>query len=165
MHLKVFLKSFFICTFSHAGHSHFEGAWKNGISWIGNFHPVFLHFPIALILMTVVAEILNQKKPSLLFQHAARFMLVSAAIFAIPTALSGLAFSYNASYQGLLAVFFWWHRFLGIGTACLSISAALLKELARKKKVSVLFYGITLVMLVLFLVVGSYLGGKMTFGM
>ncbi|MCE5293196.1 MAG: hypothetical protein LLF94_01105, partial [Chlamydiales bacterium] len=84
------------------------------LSWLGNFHLILLHFPIALVCMVVIAELLFfwQKNP--LYDNAGRFMLLAAAVMAIPTVLTGFAYGYNAQYEGVMASYFWWHRFFGI---------------------------------------------------
>lgn len=138
---------------------------KNWITWIGNFHPVILHFPIALIIMTGIAELLAIKSHSPIFHNAARFMIFFAAITVIPTALLGLAYGYKATYEGTLSFIFWWHRFSGLATAVMAIITVFLKELHLRKKLGGRYYGISLGILVVLVTVTGYLGGDMTFGL
>ena len=141
------------------------GGYEKWIKWIGNFHPIVLHFPIALIVMTVIAEILSLKSRSPIFKQAARFMIIAAAITALPTALFGLAYGYGASYEGTLIFVFWWHRFLGISTAVLAIITVVFKELHIRDKMGGRAYAISLAFLFIFVTVTGYLGGEMTFGL
>jgi len=50
------------------------------LRFIGSYHFIFLHFPIALITVTLLAEWLFIYDPKPLFSNAARFMLASAAL-------------------------------------------------------------------------------------
>jgi len=138
---------------------------KNWINWVGNFHPVILHFPIALIIMTGIAELLAIRSPSPIFHNAARFMIFFAAITVIPTALLGLAYGYKATYEGTLSIIFWWHRFSGLTTAAMAIITVFLKELSLRKKLRGCYYGFSLGILVVLVTIAGYLGGDMTFGL
>jgi len=138
------------------------GKW---IKWIGNYHVIILHFPIALIMMTAVAELFSIKSKSPIFTQAARFMIIAAAITALPAALLGLAYGYGVNYDQTLTQLFWWHRFFGLSTALLAIITACLKELHVRKKIGVLAYAISLALLVVLVTITGYLGGEMTFGL
>lgn len=144
-----------------------DGRWdyEKWIKWIGNFHPIALHFPIALIIMTVIAELLGMKSRSPIFIQAARFMIIAAAITALPTALLGLAYGYEVSYDETLSLIFWWHRFLGLSTAILAFVTVCFKELQLRKKIGVTAYAISLSLLAILVTATGYLGGEMTFGL
>jgi uncharacterized membrane protein len=135
------------------------------IRWLGNFHPIFLHFPIALIIMTVIAELLFFWSGNTLFDQAARFMIIAAAISAIPTALFGFAFGYDANYEGILANIYWWHRFFGVFTTLLTIVTAILRELhSRKQWDTMKAYYLCLAIIFISVNLTGFLGGEMTFG-
>ncbi|NGX58772.1 MAG: hypothetical protein K940chlam3_01680 [Chlamydiae bacterium] len=151
----------------HAAHGEKqEIVYKKFIRWIGNFHPISIHFPIALIVMTGLAELLYLKFPYPIYSNASRFMIIAAAVTAIPTALLGLAYGYEANYSGVLSELFWWHRFCGISTAFLAALTAILKELLLRKKINdVIYYYTALVITIAFVTTTGYLGGEMTFGL
>lgn len=130
------------------------------MQWVGGFHFIVLHFPIALIAMTAISELLFAWYQKPIFDYASRFMLIAAAIFAVPTALLGLIYSYTASYSGLLADFIWWHMWAGISTAVFSIFVAFLRERLGRSKL----YYTSLFLLFLLVNITGYLGGGMTFG-
>lgn len=139
---------------------HFGGRPLTWTQWVGSFHFIFLHFPLALIAMTAISEFLFNWFQRPIFDYAARFMLIAAAVFSLPTALLGLTYSYTASYSGILADFVWWHMWFGISTAVFSIIVAfLLERLGRSK-----FYFTSLFLLFLLVNITGYLGGGMTFG-
>ncbi len=142
--------------------SHAAG-WLAGI---GRFHFLFLHFPIALIVMTVVAEWLWIWFGGYLFSHAARFMILSAAIFALPTALLGFAMSYSQNYEGISLDLFVWHRYFGFLTAGLAILAAILRErYVRELSPSLSSYYVCLFLLFLSVSLTGTFGGGLTFGL
>ncbi len=167
--------------FSHEGHHHktlgaisesihptedaptikqFGGKPESFTQWFGGFHFIILHFPIALINMTAIAEFLYFWTRKSIFDLSATFMLITAAILIVPTAIFGYIYSTTGVYQGLLADFLWWHMWFGISTAVLTILTAYLKI---KKGPIPLYY--ILLFIIFFLVnITSMLGGGMTFG-
>jgi len=141
----------------HEGHKHFSLADLS--HFLGILHPILLHFPIALIVMAVVSEILWRYTRNPLFDDAARFMIIAAALFAIPTVLTGLAFSYGAEYEGANVSFFEWHRLLGFFTMSLAIVTAFI----RQYKPTV--YICSLILLLVSVTLTGYFGGSLTFGL
>ncbi len=133
------------------------------VDFFGDLHPIILHFPIALILMTAVAELMGLMSRSPIYRQAARFMIIFAAITAIPTALFGIAFGYQMTYKYPQTLFFWWHRFSGLTTAVWAIVTVVLEELSVRNKIKKRYYIWSLVLLVIFVTVTGYLGGEMTF--
>lgn len=159
LYLVCFL--FFTTLFGHEKHlEHLEGRPQSWVEWIGSFHLIFLHFPIALIAMTGIAELLFVWRQRPIYDSASRFMIIAAAALAIPTALLGLTYSYTATYNGLLADFIRWHMWLGIATGIVAIFVAFFR---LKWGIGRLYY---LCLFFLFILVNAtgYLGGGMTFG-
>jgi uncharacterized membrane protein len=137
----------------------------NVINWIGRFHLLFVHFPIALIVMTVLAEWLLVWQRKVIFDHAARFMIVSAAVFAPMTALLGLALSYQVPYEGLSLDLFEWHRYFGLMTTGLVLIAAFLRErYSRQYTNSLTAYYFVLAALFICLNLTGTFGGFLAFG-
>lgn len=137
-----------------------DGRPTSWTQWIGSFHLILLHFPIALINMLAISELLwaCYKKP--IFESSSRFLMISSAIVAPPTALLGFIYSYSASYEGLMEIFLWWHMWLGILTAALTVALAFIKE---KVGISRLYYAGLFILFILVNVTGFF-GGGMTFG-
>lgn len=135
------------------------------IKWVGNFHLILLHFPIALITMAAVSELLFFWYGNPLFDQASRFMVLAAAVTVIPTVLTGLAYGYNVPYEGVMASYFWWHRFFGIFTALLAILTAVLREFSpQKSSCPRAPYYLCLFLLFISVNVTAFLGGSLTFG-
>jgi uncharacterized membrane protein len=188
---KVFLLSFFLffaalsSAQGHEGHQHKEHdgqieqqvlsneemdvrqhLFSAVIHWLGHLHPIFLHFPIALLVMTGVSEVLFLWYGSSLFEHASRFMIITAAITVVPTVLSGFAFAYGASYAGERASFLWWHQSLGVLTALLTIAAAILREIRSRRQWNTMkTYYICLMAAFISVNLTGFFGGGMTFGL
>lgn len=178
-----FITLFLFCSavlFAHEGHQPSEalmsaqetnipssqgGGLIGWILWLGHLHLVFLHFPIALIIMTVVAEILFFWHGSFLFDHAARFMITSAAILAPITALFGFALGFGEFYEGAMNDIYAWHRYFGVVTAILALWAATLREhYARGKSESLKSYYICLFFAFLVVNLTGLFGGVLAFG-
>ncbi len=132
---------------------------QNWMQWIGTFHFVFLHFPIALISMAFVSELFYIWLLNPIFNYTTKFMLIAGAILSIPTALLGLTYSYTVNYNGPLVDFLWWHMWGGLTTAALSILTAILIMNRRSK-----IYYTCLFLLVIVVNLTAFLGGEMTFG-
>lgn len=120
--------------------------------WIGQWHLLFLHFPIALIIMVGVAEVLFKITKNPLFGNAALFMLVAVVIMTVPTVFTGLAFA-----EGTKSLLLPWHRFFGLTTFVLSCITLYLHKQSR------VFYGVCLALLIVSVTVTGYLGGMMSF--
>jgi uncharacterized membrane protein len=150
--------------YAHPGHETVGHGWERVIRFIGNFHLIFLHFPIVFIVTTGIAEWLYFMKKDLRFDHAARFMILMAAISAIPTVICGLAlgysFSYNTTYPGTLANTFWLHQLFGILTAFLAIACSYFREYSHSLKI----YYVFLIISIISVTITGYLGGMLTFG-
>lgn len=151
----ILLVAFPFLVMGHDGHDHHAADY---LKWIGNFHPVILHFPIALIITTGFAELLLLWKELPVFDHAARFMLMTGALTAIPTALLGLALGYTEDFQGPLEPFFWWHRLFGLVTVLLALATAYSRESHSTS------YTFLLIVTILSLIITGYFGGSLSFG-
>ncbi len=138
----------------------FGGKPEGWLQWLGGFHFIFLHFPIALITMTALSELLFIWTHKPLYNDAARFMIITAAVFAVPTAIFGLMYRNSGIYEGILAQYVQWHMWLGIATALSAVAVALVRETFGKTK----YYYITLFLLLLCVNLTSFIGGLMTFG-
>lgn len=136
---------------AHAG-EHSSGL----VHWLGMFHFLFLHFPIASVLLAAAAELLYLWKKEERFAFTARFLLWAAALAAIPTAMAGLLLAEGREipFGGTL----WLHRLFGLGTLVLSLSAAFLSSRPNRK-----LYLSVLALLVLFVFITGDLGGDMSF--
>jgi uncharacterized membrane protein len=130
------------------------------LQWLGTFHLVFLHFPIALIIMTVLSELLFLWNPHPLYDAASQFMLTAGAALSIPTALLGVIYSYSSTYTGIYADLIFWHMWLGIALVFLAVALTYVRLNYGPSP----FYYIALLVLFLLVNATAFLGGEMTFG-
>jgi hypothetical protein len=95
--------------------------WKQVLRYIGRFHPVSTHFPVALMFVAVFAEGIAWFTRRDSWLQTVRFLVVLAALGALSAAVLGWINAYFASYTGHLAPILKWHRWLGTGTALWSL--------------------------------------------
>jgi len=93
------------------------------LPWLGRFHIIIIHFPIALISIGALFEIIGWlgRKPG--FEIVVRTTIGLGALSAVVSVLLGLANAIEADYNGTLAWVFLWHRALGIATAVAGLLA------------------------------------------
>lgn len=135
------------------------------IRFTGKFHPVVVHFPIALTIIALLAEVLFLFRKEDLFRSAGRFCIVTSAFIALIAATLGWAAASSATYPSLeLTLSF--HRWLGTGAALLVVGCAILSEAAARKENRRLYwwyFGTLTVGSVLIGVVG-HLGATLIYG-
>jgi uncharacterized membrane protein len=100
--------------------------WKKALEWIGRFHPVSTHFPVALMLVAVFAESLAWWTQRESWLQTVRFLVVLAALGAVATGVLGWINAYFSSYSKEPGALLWWHRWLGSGTAVWAVVCAVL---------------------------------------
>lgn len=137
--------------------------WK---AFTGFLHPFLVHFPVALIIVALVAELLCITRREGRYADAARFMITAAAWISIPAALAGFAradtITLTASEQSLFAV----HRVAGIATPVLAFLCAGLSEGVRRSGQiwELMLYRVVLVLAVVSAIVAGYYGGELVYG-
>lgn len=136
------------------------------VRWIGRFHPVVVHFPIALLLVALMADLGAWFFRSEPLQYASRFCLVMGACGAVVAASLGWCAWLYAIDPGDLAWAMSTHRWLGTTTAGVSVVAALLASSAgpwaspKTRTIQRLF----LLACALLVGITGHLGGLLVFG-
>lgn len=128
---------------------------------LGQLHFAFLHFPIALVTMTLLSEILYTWTRNILYEYASFFMLMAAACLVLPTLIFGqiLGNNLSESYVGISTVLYPWHQIFGYATTFLVIITALLRLKERD-----FLYLSFLVLSFLSMSISGFLGGALSFG-
>jgi uncharacterized membrane protein/mono/diheme cytochrome c family protein len=99
------------------------------VALLGRLHFPLLHFPIALLCAVVVVELFGgtrldaQKK-----KDVASLLLLVAAVSAVVTAVSGLAYAQGAEFSASEADTFALHRGLGLAVAGISVALAAIRR-------------------------------------
>ena len=133
---------------------------------IGEFHPLIVHFPIALILAAGLAEFLFLVTKYQLFGNAARFCIIIGALGALAAMTSGHFAEESRTFVGDYKEIVETHGDLGGITAIGAVIAALLSELARAKKSAWLMWAYRGALLICVGLVSAtgYFGGMLVFG-
>jgi uncharacterized membrane protein len=132
----------------------------------GRLHPALVHFPVALVLVALVAEILCITRRDGRYADVARFLIVAAAWMSIPSAITGFiradATELDAAQQQLFAV----HRVAGIATPVLVFLCAGLGEGVRRSGQiwELILYRVVLVLAAASTAVAGFYGGEIVFG-
>ena len=134
--------------------------------YVGKFHPVIVHFPIALTITAAMSEAVFMLSKKFLFSNLARFNLAIAGLSSILAALTGWI---NASFIKVSAELEWplfLHRWLGISSTILILCAVICSELAPRLDNSGLKVGYRASLFTATILVAAtgHFGGIMVFG-
>lgn len=109
------------------------------VRFAGKFHPLAVHFPIALILVAAFGEFAAAGFGSSKLGQAAYYAILAGAAAAVVAAALGWAAGNGARFPqeiGSISVL-WLHRWLGVATALLACAAAVGGTVSRRKQTSV----------------------------
>ena len=131
------------------------------VRYIGRFHPVAVHFPIALIMAAVLAEFLGLLSKKSFFLGAARYSIFIAAIAAVVATAMGLVEGAGGTSQPLNI-----HRWQGILACMLAIISAVLCEISHRRSSAAarLAYRVILCLSAIVIALTGYTGGDLVYG-
>lgn len=124
-------------------------------SFIGRFHPVFVHLPIGILLLAVYFHFLSRKEKYASLKQATGICLLLGTISAVFSCISGYFLSNTGEYSAALVA---QHQWLGIGTTIVSLFA----YWVFRKGYSYLNWVMLLVALLL--IITGHWGGTLTHG-
>lgn len=127
--------------------------------FLGRLHPAAVHFPLALLLMAGLAELLLLARPAIGLQPTVRFLVGTGAMGAVIAALlgwfaGGWRLGDRSETLGL-------HRWNGTGIALVSLLAWWLVCRSQTNRTAL---RMTLALLAIALLAQGFLGGEMVFG-
>lgn len=133
---------------------------------VGRFHPALVHFPVALVLVALVAEGLCIARRDGRYADIARFMIIVAAWISVPAAITGFLRAESVSFDAMQARSFSIHRVAGIATPVLVFLCAGLGEGVRRSGQiwELALYRVVMVLAALAAAVAGYFGGEIVFG-
>jgi uncharacterized membrane protein len=125
-----------------------------------------VHFPVALIITALVAEVIFVVRRDERYAAAARFMIHAGAWLGVAAALTGFARADSIVLAPDQAPAFAIHRIAGIATPILAFLAAALAEGVRRSgQIWELFiFRLVLALAAAGAVVGGYYGGELVYG-
>jgi len=143
-----------------------EEATPSALELVGRFHPMLLHFPIAWLILLLMADLYIQLRKETSWVKPILYLHVLALLSFVPAATTGFILAAHsgtdADFLHLAAI----HRNLNIGGALLC-----LLSLAFRIKARVALHGVsrkTSLYLVIFstafVLLASHYGGKIAFG-
>lgn len=136
------------------------------LPYLGRFHVLVIHFPIALLSIGALFEFVGWlgKRPGV--EPVVRATIGLGSLSALAAMLLGLANSIEAEYTGTLSDVFWWHRALGIATTVVAAAAwVAVERRARSNSPRAVSTARALILLASLLVgVTGHLGGSLVFG-
>lgn len=140
-----------------------SGEWQAAL---GRVHPALVHFPAALVLTALVAELLCIARKEGRYADAARFMITAAAWMSIPTAVTGFLRAANITLDPGEQSAFAIHRIAGIATPVLVFLCAGLAAGVRKSGQiwELWLYRVVLLLAAISVSIAGYFGGEMVFG-
>jgi len=130
---------------------------------LARFHPLLVHFPIALVIVAVAAEAGASLTGNTRWRAIAMANLCAGAPFAVVSAVAGwrLASALGLDPTPILA----WHRWLGAAGAGVTVLAALATLAARRESARGLrVYRIALATAALLVAAAGHFGGLMVWG-
>ena len=131
--------------------------------FIGKFHPLVVHFPIALVLAAAAAELVVVVTPRQCWRTVAVVNLRAGAALGIATALTGWLFAASPLVDTTPALE--WHRWVGMAGVAGAIGAALLVSPLHVSSRRLSFaYRFTLFLTALLVVITGHLGGTLVWG-
>ena len=135
-------------------------------NWLGKFHPVSTHFPVALLMTAVLAEAVAWWLKREEWMLLVRFLTVLGALSSVPTTVLGWFTDFPLLSGSELATIYRFHQILGTATAVWALVCAVLVCMSECEEGSVArrrFRGALLLGAFLISVVG-FLGGALNAG-
>lgn len=136
------------------------------MNWMGKFHPVSTHFPVALLMAAVFAEALAWWLKREEWMLLVRFLTVLGALSSVPTVALGWLAEFPTLAGSELATLYRFHQILGTATAAWALVCATLVCIAECEEGSMArrrFRGALLLGAFLIGIVG-FLGGALNAG-
>jgi len=133
------------------------------LRWLGAFHVIVVHFPIALLIVAAASElkstVLGSRTPS----PAVRFCVLLGAVGALTAALLGwihAANGYGAGASQILNL----HRWIGTTAAAWAVGTVLFSERDERRGVRSIWFRVSLFPGALLIAIEGHLGGMLVHG-
>jgi uncharacterized membrane protein len=131
----------------------------------GKTHPAVAHFPVALLIAALAAELIAWKTKNAHFQTAGKFCLVIGTGGAVLATLTGFPFTelmFFSARPPLLVQ----HQLLGYAVVLVALLACVLAMILKKRLKGKIFfvYLLLLVLMAGLIVITSHTGGMLVYG-
>lgn len=149
-------------------HDHETGHGESSslLTFIGKFHPLVIHFPIALVLTALLFTGLSMFFKVEIFDTFSIYLIYFAALSAVAAATLGLIAGSDASYPSFLVSSFEWHRILGISTTIVTFITAYFgyRQLSQNKTGGIVIYRLFLLLNAVLVGITGHLGATLVYG-
>jgi uncharacterized membrane protein len=126
--------------------------------WMGRFHPLIVHFPIAFFPAALFTAIVGRRRPA--FSAPVQFLVVAGGIFAPIAAAAGWLAGMGADPEPILTYHRWLGVAVGIGGAALGVWAW--RRPWEDRGAGMIF---ALILMTIAIAVQGFLGAGITHGM
>jgi uncharacterized membrane protein len=127
------------------------------------FHPLLVHFPIALVLTAAVAELVAITTARQSWRTVAVANIRAGAVMGLVAAITGWLFGSSPLVD--TSTLLEWHRWLGVGGAAGAIGAAFLSAAPDESSHrSTFVYRLTLFVTAFLVAITGHLGGTLVWG-
>jgi len=132
------------------------------LHFLGRLHPLLVHFPIALLVVALLLEVLTIGGKRKGLREGINYMIFIGAGFAVFSALFGWFLKTQDEYSGDLLDN---HQYTGVATAFLALATAIiLKNTLKKPEINLKVYRCMLFATVILLTIAGHLGANLTHG-
>lgn len=136
---------------------------KRFLRWLGKFHVIVVHFPIALLLAAAAGEVWSAWRHVRQPASTVHFCVLLGAISAVVSAVLGwlhAASGYGLDSPSILA----WHLRFGTATAGVSVILVVLSVIENRREKRSWWFRLLLLLVALLVAVAGYLGGRLAYG-
>lgn len=130
------------------------------MNWLAHYHYIFVHFPIALFVMTGIAELMMRVRNNASLESTVNFLLISALLFTFPTIATGLLLEDTGVVTEGNHLVLEWHESFAFITLALALVTLFLRFWYVKRTL----YVISLALLIISVMLTAHFGGMMAFG-
>ncbi len=137
-----------------------------GVAAMENLHPLFVHFPIALLSLFIVIDVAGSLLARPAWRNVAGWLLYLGTLFAAIAATAGLIASASVAHGGDVHEIMEHHEHLGISVLSLATALSAWRWFAKDKLVGAVngFFLAISTVLGLLLMLTADLGGLMVYG-
>lgn len=136
---------------------------KSWGAWLGRLHPPLVHFPVALLVLAGLCELLASPRPGEPWRARTRFLLALGAPLALLAAGLGWLAARESAYPTLADVLER-HRWLGVATAATALFALVAAPRARGSGGQELVFRLLLLAAVVLVALAGHHGATLVFG-
>ena len=127
------------------------------LEFFGRFHPVFVHLPIGILLLTCICILLSFKASFAQLKPSIPLMLLLGTLSALVSCVTGYLLANGGDYDGKLVSY---HQWMGISVAILSFILWIIYKKVKSKGIM----GTIATILVVLISITGHMGGSLTHG-